>query len=79
VIEHKLYKGFIDPAQLLPLSRTQSKVNELRGAITSSLQDAGIPVNLFYTSSIASARRGRITSMSLEAVKGFLEIGMVLY
>lgn len=77
VIQHKLYKGFIDPAQLLPLSRTQSKVNELRGAVTASLQDEGIPVNLFHTSSLASAHRGRITSMSLDAVRGFLEIGMV--
>ncbi len=77
VIQHKLHKGFIDPAQLLPLSRTQSKVNELRAAITSSLQDEGIPVNLFHTSSIASARKGRIASMDLDAVKGFLDIGMV--
>jgi isopentenyl phosphate kinase len=77
VIEHKLYKGFMDKAQLLPLSRTQSKVNELRSAIISSLQDEGVPVNLFHTSSIASAERGSITSMSLDAVKGFLKVGMV--
>ncbi len=77
VIQYKLHKGFIDPSQLLPLSRTQSKVNELRAAITSSLQDEGIPVNLFHTSSIASAKKGRITSMDLNAVKGFLDIGMV--
>ena len=56
VIEHKLYKGFIDPRQLMPISRTQSKVNELREVLCSKLQDAGIPVNLFHTSSIASAR-----------------------
>jgi isopentenyl phosphate kinase len=77
VIQHKLYKGFIDPGQLLPLSRTQSKVNELRAEVTSSLQDQGIAVNLFHTSSIASARKGRITSLDLAAVKGFLDIGMV--
>lgn len=77
VIQYKLHKGFIDPGQLLPLSRTQSKVNELRAAITSSLQDEGIPVNLFHTSSIASAKKGRIISMDLDAVKGFLDIGMV--
>lgn len=77
VIQYKLHKGFVEPAQLLPLSRTQSKVNELRGAVTSSLQDQGIAVNLFHTSSIAIARKGRITSLDLEAVKGFLNIGMV--
>jgi isopentenyl phosphate kinase len=77
VIEYKLHKGFINPDQLLPLSRTQSKVNELRAEITSSLQDVGIPVNLFHTSSIAIAKKGRIISMDLNAVKGFLNIGMV--
>jgi isopentenyl phosphate kinase len=61
----------------LPLSRTQSKVNELRAALTSHLQDAGIPVNLFHTSSIAAAERGRIVSMDLDAVQGFLKVGMV--
>jgi isopentenyl phosphate kinase len=77
VIEHKLHKGFIDPGQLMPISRTQSKVNELRAYLTSSLQDAGLPVNLFHTSSIASAEKGWIVSMHLDAVRGFLKIGMV--
>jgi len=77
VIQYKLYKGFIDPAQLLPLSRTQSKVNELRGAVTFSLQEEGIAVNLLHTSSISTAQNGRIVKMDLEAVKGFLDIGMV--
>jgi isopentenyl phosphate kinase len=77
VIEHKLYKGFIDPLQLMPISRTQSKVNELREVLCKNLQDVGIPVNLFHTSSIASAKQGRIVSMHLEAVKGFMKVGMV--
>ncbi|MDD1770635.1 MAG: hypothetical protein LUO79_06075 [Methanomassiliicoccales archaeon] len=77
VIEHKLHKGFIDPDQLLPLSRTQNKVGELRDVLTSSLQDAGIPIILFHTSSIASAEKGRIVSMHLDAVRGFLKVGMV--
>jgi isopentenyl phosphate kinase len=77
VIQYKLHKGFIDPSQLLPLSRTQSKVNELRLAITASLQEVGIPVNLFHTSSIATARKGRIINLDIKAIKGFLDIGMV--
>lgn len=52
-------------------------MNELRAAITSSLQEVGIPVNLFHTSSIATAKKGHITSMDLRAVKGYLGIGMV--
>ena len=77
VIEHKLHKGFIGPGQLMPISRTQSKVNELRTALTSCLQDAGVPVNLFHTSSIATAEKGRIVSMHLDAVLGFQKLGMV--
>jgi isopentenyl phosphate kinase len=77
VIQHKLYKGFIDPAQLMPISMTQSKVNELRTTVTASLQEQNIPVNLFHTSSIATAKRGTIISMDLDAVRGFLKIGMV--
>jgi isopentenyl phosphate kinase len=77
VIEHKLYKGFIDKGQLLPLSKTQSKVNELRTLVSAALQDEGVPVNYFHTSSIAMAHRGRITSMDLGAVRSYLKIGMV--
>jgi len=77
VIEHKLYKGFIDPSQLLPLSKTQTKVNELRAEVTKALQDEGVAVNLFHVSSIAVAKRGRITSMMLDAVKGYVKVGMI--
>jgi len=77
VIEHKLHKGFIDPKQLVPLSQTQSKVNELRMYLASSLIEVGIPINLFHTSSIATAHQGKIVSMDLSAVKGYLKIGMV--
>jgi isopentenyl phosphate kinase len=77
VIEHKLYKGFIDKGQLLPLSRTQSKVNELRALVSAALQNEGVPVNYFHVSSIAMAQRGRITSMDLGAVRSYLKIGMV--
>lgn len=77
VIEHKLHKGFIDPKQLVPLSWTQGKVNELRMLLASNLTDVGIPINFFHTSSIATANKGKITCMDLDAVKGYLKIGMV--
>lgn len=77
VIEHKLYKGFIDPAQLLPLSRTQTKVNELRAEVTTTLQDEGVAVNLFHVSSIAVAKKGHIASMPLDAIKGYVKVGMI--
>jgi isopentenyl phosphate kinase len=30
VLEHKIHKGYLGPQQLLPLSKTQAKVAELR-------------------------------------------------
>ncbi len=77
VIEHTRYTGFIDPGQLLPLSRTQTKVFELRQILMNSLQDVGIPVILFSPSSMAVAEKGKITAMDLDAVKGFFKVGMV--
>jgi isopentenyl phosphate kinase len=77
VIEHKLYKGFIDKGQLMPISRTQSKVNELRAKISACLQDEGLPVNYLHISSIATATKGKITRLDVEAARGWLEIGMV--
>ena len=77
VIENKLHKGFIDPKQLVPLSWTQGKVNELRMLLASNLTEVGIPINFFHTSSIATANKGKISSMHLDAVKGYLKIGMV--
>jgi isopentenyl phosphate kinase len=77
VIEHKLYKGFIDKGQLMPISRTQSKVNELRAKISASLQDEGLPVNYLHISSIATATKGKITRLDVEALRGWLKIGMV--
>jgi isopentenyl phosphate kinase len=77
VMEHKLYKGFIDPGQLLPLSKTQTKVAELRQILMTSLQEVGIPVILFHPSSMVVAEKGRITSMHLDPMMGFYKAGMV--
>lgn len=77
VIQYKLYKGFIDSTQLLPMSMTQKKVNELREAVTVSLQKQELPVNLLHVSSMSVASQGQLTSIQLDPVMGFLKIGMV--
>ncbi|MFQ5833553.1 MAG: isopentenyl phosphate kinase [Candidatus Thorarchaeota archaeon] len=77
VLEHNLHKGFLGPEQLLPLSRTQESVAELRHIIVRELQNAGIPVCLMYPSSMIVSEKMRMTNYFLEPLKGFASVGMV--
>jgi isopentenyl phosphate kinase len=77
VLEHKLHKGFQSPEQLLPLSKTQSKVAELRAMVVEAFQNVGIPICLMYPSSMITSEKMRMTSYFLEPLKGFLKLGMV--
>lgn len=77
VIKYKLHKGFLGPEQLISISWTQAKVNELRLELAKCLHDAGVPVNLFHVSSVATAEDGVITHMHLDGIRGFEKVGMV--
>ena len=77
VLEHKLYKGFLGPEQLLPLSWTQAKVAELRTLVVDACIKAGIPACLMYPSSMMVAESAHIARYFLEPLKGFLSLGMV--
>ncbi|MHA2380404.1 MAG: isopentenyl phosphate kinase [Candidatus Thorarchaeota archaeon] len=77
VLEHNLHKGFLGPEQLLPLSRTQESVAELRHIIVKELQNAGVPVCLMYPSSMVTSEKMRMTNYFLEPLKGFASVGMV--
>ncbi|MFW9896015.1 MAG: amino acid kinase, partial [Candidatus Thorarchaeota archaeon] len=77
VLKHNLHKGFRNPDQLKKLSKTQHIVNSYRSEIAKNLLDVGIPVNLMHTSSLLTGNAMRITDYSLNALKGFLSLGMV--
>ena len=77
VIQHKLYKGFIDPAQLLPLSKTQSKVDELRAALIKRLQDNDIPVIHIAASSVFTSTKAKLDPYNLKPLTGYMSVGMV--
>jgi isopentenyl phosphate kinase len=77
VLEHKLHRGFQSPEQLLPLSRTQSKVAELRTMVVDTLQNVGIPVCLLYPCSMITSEKMRMINYFLDPLKGFLKVGMV--
>ncbi len=77
VLEHKIHKGYLGPQQLLPLSKTQAKVAELRTIVVKNLQNAGIPVCLMYPSSMITSDKMKMTRYFFEPLKGFLSVGMV--
>ncbi len=76
VLQHQLHRGFQSPDQLLPFSKTQSRVMLLRNAIVAALQDAGIPAVLMLPSSSMTAENFHIRQQFFEPVAGFLRIGM---
>jgi isopentenyl phosphate kinase len=77
VLEYKLYKGFTGPEQFIPLSKTQSAVNEFRFMISREFQEAGLPVNLLHPSSMVVAEKMHIVSSFFEPLKGWMSLGMI--
>ncbi|RDE14805.1 MAG: amino acid kinase [Candidatus Thorarchaeota archaeon] len=77
ILEHGLHKGFKGPEQLLPLSKTQRKVNEFREMVAAEFHLAGLPVNLLHPSSMITAEKMRILKYFLDPLKGYLSLGMV--
>ncbi len=77
VLEHKLHHGFKGTHQLIPLSQTQLSVNKFRIFLANELINVGIPVNLLHASSIFASKKMLISNFFLDAVKGFLSLGMV--
>lgn len=76
VVQHKLHKGLQSPEQLIHLSDTQNKVLHLRLAIAEAFQRAGIAVSTILPSSCMHASNFVLDAGYLDAVAGFLAIGM---
>ncbi|MFQ5977502.1 MAG: isopentenyl phosphate kinase [Candidatus Heimdallarchaeota archaeon] len=77
VLEHKLHKGFQQPEQRLLLSKAFLIVNKLRFMLVKELQEAGLPVFMMYSSSMATAEKMKMKHYFLDALKGWLEVGMI--
>ncbi|KAA3664056.1 MAG: amino acid kinase [Chloroflexi bacterium] len=77
VLQHKLHQGFQSPEQLIHLTETQNKVFQLRLAIAEALHQAGIAVSTILPSSSMSASGAVLKNSYLDAVAGFLDLGMV--
>ncbi len=62
---------------LVDFAKTQRLQNELDCIVTEKLIEEGVPATPCQASSNVVMESGRISSMNLDAVKGFLEVGLV--
>ena len=77
VLEHDLHKGFKAPEQRLYLTYTQNKVHHLRLAIAEAFHTAGVAVSIILPSSCMAAANTNLKTSFLDAVAGFIDVGMV--
>ena len=77
VLKHKLHLGFQSPKQLIAMSQTQHEMNEYRLRLTKKFIEYGVPVNLLHPSSFCVSEKMKIGESFLNAVEGYLSIGMI--
>lgn len=77
VLKHKLHLGYQHPDQLMAMTATQHKVNELRMTLMGEMLQAGIPAFLTHASSLFTADKMKITAGFTDAISGYLRLGMV--
>ena len=77
VVAHKLHKGFQTPAQLIHLTEAQNRVMELRLTLAQACRHADLPVATILPSSCMTADGFVRQEMFLDAVGGFLDLGMI--
>lgn len=77
VLKYKLHEGFHSPEQRLLLSKTFLIVNKLRYMLVRQLQEAELPVFIMYSSSMATAEKMKMKHYFLDALKGWLGVGMI--
>ncbi|TFG20161.1 MAG: amino acid kinase [Promethearchaeota archaeon] len=77
VFKHNLHLGFQHPDQLFAMSKTQHEINEFRLKLTAKFIENHLPVNLLHASSFCVQEKMKITDFFLQAVKGYISIGMI--
>jgi len=77
VLEHQLHLGYQRPEQLLAMTATQHKVNELRMILMEEMLQAGIPAFLTHASSLFTARDMKISHAFMNAIEAYMKLGMV--
>jgi len=77
VKKYDLHLGYRNKRQLEALSETKSRLIDLDKILIGLLRKHGVPVVPFMPSSFMLASRGRIIRADLQALKTFLELGIV--
>lgn len=72
-----IHKGIENGEQLLAFAETQRLQNELNIIVTETLIDKGLPAIPCQASSVAVMKEGRLSRFEIDAIKGFLEIGLI--
>lgn len=72
-----IHKGIFDKRQLVDFAETQRLQNELDSIVTEQLIKKDIPAIPVQASSMAVMKSGKLVSMDISAIKGFLDIGLV--
>lgn len=70
-------KGIEREEQLIAFAETQRLQNELNSIVTKIFIEVGLPTIPIQASSSAVMENGILTKMSISAIKGLLEIGMI--
>ena len=77
VLKHQLHKGFQSTDQILPIAKTQAKVNELRHMIVNQFHDIDIPMVLLHPSSMVVSEKMRMNNYFLDALRSFVDLETV--
>ena len=77
VLEHQLHKGFQSTDQILPIAKTQAKVNEFRQMIVKQFHEIEVPMVLLHPSSMIVSKKMRMTNYFLDSLKSFVNLETV--
>ncbi len=72
-----IHKGISNEEQVIAFAETQRLQNELDSIVCKALINKGVPAIPVQASASAIMRKGRLVSMDVNAVTGFLETGLV--
>lgn len=72
-----IHKGITNQDQIIAFAETQRLQNELNSIICNELIAAGVPAIPCQASASAIMSSGRLKSMNIDAIKGFLDVGLV--
>ncbi|MEE8167913.1 MAG: isopentenyl phosphate kinase [Candidatus Hydrothermarchaeales archaeon] len=75
--EYKLQKGSKVEEQIQGVALTRKAMGELNNCVVSALVEQDIPAVVIQSSAVVVCRDGRIHEFNLEALKGFLTLGLV--